>query len=151
MPTNPPDKVQREIEELLDKLDNFIPEERFAEKIRSRRRQQRTRTGPSVWDKAAARFSQISLGHVMIAGVVLMIVGYFFRDPLGDADRWVMLAGLGLTLLAFALSVMSGGGHRTTIGARRVQKRWRGQVIEYHAEPSRMERIREWFRRRGRR
>jgi hypothetical protein len=44
---------------------------------------------------------------------------------------------------------MHGSGSRTTVGGR-VERRWRGQVIEY-GEPSPMDRVRDWFRRRGRR
>ena len=40
-----PDKVQREIEELLDKLDNFVPEDRFASKMKQRRREA---AGPGI-------------------------------------------------------------------------------------------------------
>jgi hypothetical protein len=149
MPQNPPDKVQREIEELLDKLDTFVPEERLAEKIRKRRTQQgRANNGPGFFERVGRRLSQISLGQLMLAGLALMLIGWLFDDALGAWSTWVTLGGLLLTVIAFVLSVMSGGA-RTTVGARHVQKRWRGQIVEY-SEPSRMERIREWFRRRGR-
>ena len=149
MPQNPPDKVQREIEELLDKLDTFVPEERLAEKIRKRRKQQqRVDSGPNFFERARRRVSQVSLGQLLLAGLALMLIGWLFDDALGSWSRWVMYGGLLLTIVAFALSVIS-GGTRTTVGARHVQKRWRGQIIEY-SETSRMDRIREWFRRRGR-
>ena len=149
MPQNPPDKVQREIEELLDKLDTFVPEERLAEKIRKRRKQQqRVDSGPGFFERATRRVSQVSLGQLMLAGLALMLIGWLFDDALGSWSRWFMYGGLLLTIAAFAPSVIS-GGTRTTVGARHVQKRWRGQIIEY-SEPSRMDRIREWFRRRGR-
>lgn len=148
-PQQPPDNIQREIEELLDKLDTFVPEERLAEKIRKRRRQQqRVDRGPSVVERAQRRLSQISLGQIMLAGLALMLIGWLFNDALGGWSTWVTLGGLLLTLLAFVLSVMAGGA-RTTVGARHVQKRWRGQIIEY-SETSRLDRIRDWFRRRGR-
>jgi hypothetical protein len=147
-PQNPPDKIQREIEELLDKLDTFVPEERLAEKIRKRRKQQRVDTGPNAVEKALRRVSQISLGQIMIAGLALMLIGWLFDDALGTWAPYVTFGGLGLALLAFVLSRFSGSS-KTTVGARHVQKRWRGQVIEY-TEPSRLDRIRDWFRRRGR-
>lgn len=146
---NPPDKIQREIEELLDKLDTFVPEERLAAKIRNRRKEQRrSDRGPSAFERATRRISQISLGQLMLAGVALMLIGWLFDDALGSWSTWVTLGGLALTVIAFVLSVVT-GGTRTTVGARHVQKRWRGQIIEY-SEPSRMDRIKEWFRRRGR-
>jgi hypothetical protein len=146
---NPPDKIQREIEELLDKLDTFVPEERLAAKIRNRRKEQRRAdAGPGSIERVMRRLSQVSLGQIMLAGLALMLIGWLFDDALGAWSTWVTLGGLALTILAFVLSLMTGGA-RTTVGARHVQKRWRGQIIEY-SEPSRMDRIKEWFRRRGR-
>jgi hypothetical protein len=149
MSHKPPDKIQREIEELLDKLDTFVPEERLAEKIKRRRKEQRrAEQGPGAFERVTRRLSQISLGQIMLAGLALMIIGWLFNDALGGWSTWVTLGGLLLTLVAFVLSLMTGGA-RTTVGPRQVQKRWRGQIIEY-SEPSRMDRIRGWFRRRGR-
>jgi hypothetical protein len=47
---------------------------------------------------------------------------------------------------AFVLSVINGGQMRMGGNRGRVQKRWRGEVIEY-GEPSTMDRVRGWFRR----
>lgn len=151
-----PDKVQREIEELLDKLDNFVPEERFASKIRDRKKREKAaaRTGPTLGERITRPLSGITLGHIMIAGIACLAVTFFARDALGDAGRWIMFAGLALTILAFVLSIRSkGSGSRTPLfraGSSRVQKRWRGQVIEY-GEPSTVDRVRGWFRRKDRR
>jgi hypothetical protein len=151
-----PDKVQREIEELLDKLDNFVPEERFASKIRDRRKREKAeaRTGPTLGERIGRRFSGITLGHVMLAGIACFLIAFFARDQLGDAGRWISIAGLVLTLTAFVLSVVNkGSGSRTPLvrtGSGQVQKRWRGQVIEY-GEPSTVDRVRGWFRRKGKR
>ena len=148
-----PDKLQREIEELLGKLDTFVPEERLAAKIRTRRRQQQKadQTGPTVWERLTRPFTRITLGQVMIAGLICLGVSFFFRGPLGEWAGWLTIAGLVMTAAAFILSMVSGGGSRTTIGATRVQKRWRGQVIEYGGEPSTIERFRAWLRRKGKR
>ena len=151
-----PDKVQREIEELLDKLDNFVPEERFASKIRDRRKREKAeaRTGPTFGERVSRRFSGITLGHVILLGLACFLIAYFFREPLGDASRWLSIAGLVISLTALVLSIFSrGGGSRTPVsraGSGRVQKRWRGQVIEY-GEPATVDRVRGWFRRKDRR
>lgn len=157
MPGKESDKLQREIEELLDQLDNFVPEERIIEKIRTRRTQQKrheralreAERGPSLSTAFTSRLSQVSLGHLMIVGLVCLLASWLLRDALGPWATWVMIAGILMTGSAFVLSVVMGAGRRTTIGGRRVERRWRGQVIEY-AEPSAMERVRAWFRRRGR-
>lgn len=145
------DKVQREIEELLEKLDNFVPEERLATKIRNRRRQQRVeeRSGPTLWERVTARISRITLGQVMLAGLGFLLLSFFPIGPLEPYAGWLTIIGLLLTGGAFVLSVIGGRGSRSTLGGR-VQKRWRGQVIEY-GEPGTMDRVRGWFRRRGRR
>jgi hypothetical protein len=148
-----PDKVQREIEELLDKLDNFVPEERFTTKMRDRKRRERPApsSGPPFWESVGRRVSGITLGHVMLAGLACLVVGFVLRDS--DYARWLSIAGLLLTAAAFILSIMNkGSGSRTPLfrtGGSRVQKRWRGQIIEY-GEPSAIDRLRQWFRRRGR-
>jgi hypothetical protein len=155
-PTKEPDKVQREIEELLGNLDSFVPEERFASKIRDRRKQQKAaqRTGPTLTERISRRFAGITLGHVMLTGLALFLIAFFFQDPLGGFTRWISIAGLLLTGTAFVLSILNrGAGARTPLirtGSGRVRKTWRGQVIEY-GEPSSMDRLRDWLRRRGRR
>ena len=150
-----PDKVQREIEELLDKLDNFVPEERFASKMRDRKRQERARGGPSVIDRLKSRLSRITLGHLMLAGFGLLLIALIFQGPLGDAARWVMIAALLITGASFVLSMLNRGRGTSTplVKARpgHVQRVWRGQVIEYDNEPRTMNRLRGLFRRRGRR
>jgi hypothetical protein len=60
---------------------------------------------------------------------------------------WLTIGGLVLAGGAFALSVINGGQMRMGGGgAGKVQKRWRGEVIEY-GEPSTVDRVRGWFRR----
>ncbi len=145
MPPREPDKVQREIEELLDKLDNFVPEDRLAQKIRKR---QRDEMGPGLLERAWTRISRISLGQAMLAGLALLLIGTFFRQPLGGWAGPIMIAGIVLAAGAFLLSVVNGDSRRTISGGRS-EKRWRGQVIDY-SEPSATSRLRDWLRRRRR-
>lgn len=141
MPQKGPDKVQREIEELLDKLDNFVPEERLVSKIRNRRRAE---TGPGPVQRLTARLAKLTLGHVMLAGMVLLLVGTFARGPLGGAATWVVVLGIVLTVGAFMFSLINGDSRRTIAG-RGPEKRWRGQVMDY-STPSATSRLRDWFR-----
>ncbi len=150
-----PDKVQREIEELLDKLDTFVPEERFASKMRDRKRQERAaRNGPPLSERLSGRLAGVTVGHVMLAGLALFLIAYFFDGPLGAAAFWVSMTGIVLAISAFVLSIVNrGSGSRTPITKARpgrTQKMWRGQVIEY-GEPTTLDRVRGMFRRRGRR
>jgi hypothetical protein len=145
MPQQDSDKIRREVEELLDKLDNFVPEERLISKMRSRKK---AAAGPSMLERAWHRLSRVSLGHAMLAGIVLLLIGTLFRHTLGGAATPVMVLGIVLVAGAFVLSVIGGDSRRTLAGGR-PEKRWRGQVIDY-SEPTRTSRIREWFRSRRR-
>ena len=148
-PEHGQDRVKREIEELLDKLDTFVPEERLASKIRNRSKRT-SDSQPSAVQRALSRAARVSLGQLIITGIVLVLVGFFFRAPLGGATTWLIGVGLVLAAAAFLMSLLTGGTGKTVTGGGTVEKRWRGQVIEY-SEPSAANRIREWFRSRRRR
>lgn len=143
-----PDKVQREIEELLDRLDNFVPEDRLASKIRKR---QRAESGPGLIERTWKRVSRVSLGQAMLAGLALIFIAWALGSRmglLGPFTNPLMILGVVLLIGAFVLSVVNGDSRRTISGGRQ-EKRWRGQVIDY-SEPSTASRIRDWFRRRRR-
>lgn len=150
MPQRDSDKIRREVEELLDKLDNFVPEERLVSKIRSKRKAD---AGPNAFERALSgarrRLSRITLGHVLLTGVALLLVATLFRHTLGAAAGPLLITGIVLAAGAFVLSVINGDSRRTLTGGR-PEKRWRGQVIDY-SEPSTTSRIRDWLRGRRRR
>ena len=135
-----PDKVQREIEELLGKLDNFVPEERLVSKIKSRRKAE---AGPGFTERLLKRVSHVTLGHVMLAGLALLLLSSFAPGLFGGYSRGAMILGLLLTGGAFVMSVIGWDSQRTITGGT-TQKRWRGQVIDY-APPSPTSRFRNWL------
>jgi hypothetical protein len=142
------DRVQREIEELLDRLDNFVPEERFMSKVKSRRKQE---AGPSLsaraWAAIRRPFRRITLGHVMIAGLALAVTTWLAPGLYGDYRGIASLLGAVLIITAIVMSFLGWDARRTIAGGR-VEKRWRGQVIEYDQPASG---IKGWFRNRRRR
>ena len=142
------DRVQREIEELLDKLDNFVPEQRFTAKIRERARR-KSADQPGFFGRIGARLARFSLGQILLAGLALVLVAYFFRSAFGGATTWLIVLGLTMAGTAFVLSIFRGSGGRPLGGT--VEKRWRGQVINYSAGPTPADRIRGWWRNRRRR
>ena len=135
-----PDKVQREIEELLGKLDNFVPEDRLVSKIKSRRRAE---AGPGFNDRLLKRVSHVTLGHVMLAGLGLLLLSSFAPGLFGGHAGWAMILGLVLTGGAFVMSVIGWDSQRTITGGT-TEKRWRGEVIDYSA-PSPASRFRNWL------
>ena len=150
MPQQKNDRVQREIEELLDQLDTFVPEERFLSKVKSRRKKE---AGPSAaskaWTAVTRPFRRITLGHVMIVGLALVVTAWLVPGIYGDYRGWASLAGFLLMAAAFIMSFLGWDARRTIAGGRRVEKRWRGQPMTYD-EPSGNP-VSNWFRRRGRR
>jgi len=146
MPQRESDKVHREIEEILDKLDNFVPEERLVSKIRSKRR---ASSEPGVLGRAWSRIGRLTLGHVMLLGLALLVVATVFRGPLGAFSGPLLILGLLLSVGAFVLSFVNRDSRRTIAGGGGTEKRWRGQVIDYD-EPSPASKLRDWFRRRRR-
>ena len=132
-----PNNVEREVEEILRKLDKFVPEEgRLA----------RTRTGAGqavsgFLHTILARLSRVSLGQLMLTSLVLVLVAFFFRGASPALARWAIIGGLVLFLSVFVLSFLS--------GSSRHERRWRGRVVDL-SEPSLGTRLRNWFQRRGR-
>jgi len=144
------DRVQREIEELLDRLDNFVPEERFLSKVKSRRKE---RSGPGLFSRIgnalAAPFKRVTLGHIMLLGLGLVVTAWLIPGIYGDYRGWASLGGFLLMAVAFVLSLM-GWDARRTLASGRVEKRWRGKTIEYDTAAGGNP-VSNWLRRRGRR
>jgi hypothetical protein len=131
------DKIEREVEEILRKLDKFVPEE--GRLVRARRR-----LGQATSDllhTLGARLSRISPGQMMLASLVLVVVAFLFRSASPVLARWVIIGGLILFCTAFILSLVA--------GRSRYEKRWRGQVIDL-SEPSLGSRLRSWLQRHSR-
>lgn len=127
----PDDKIQREIEEILNRLDEFVPEERASD------RRRRSAGAPSGFAQAIfAPLTRISLRHVMLTAFALIVIGAVARvHPIGLG---MLVAGLILFFTAFAFSFFSRGS------PPKVDKRWRGQSIEL-SEPTLSDRLRAWL------
>jgi hypothetical protein len=125
------DRIEREIEEILRKIDNFVPE--------GARRPARRAGQPFVAAQNwfLKRLARISLNQVMMWSLLLVVIGFFARGvPLGF---WMMVGALIVFATAFLLSRLN-GNHRP-----RVEKRWRGEPIDY-AEPGWPDRIKAWLK-----
>jgi len=132
-----PDNLEREVEEILRKLENFVPEEGPL----TRTRRTLGQVGSDVLHAVLVRLSRISLGHVMLVSFFLVVVAFFFGRGTPILARWVIIGGLILFFTALALSLMGGRSS--------YEKRWRGQVIDL-SEPSLADRLRGWLQRRNR-
>ena len=142
------DRIEREIEEILKKIDDL------PEKPRSIRKRPVDRSAPAYENpsrQAAPRgggsggsLSRVSLNQVMGWSLIAVLVAFFLPIP---GSGWVILAALLVFGVAFLLSRMGGVGGG---GSRGVEKRWRGEPIDLRG-PSFAERMRDWIKGRRRR
>jgi hypothetical protein len=139
-----PDKFEREIEDILSRLDDFPrrgPTDRARNAVS-------TRIG-AFQRGIAVRVAHLSVGQIMLAGILMILVGYFFRSVFPEVWYYVVILGLILFFTSFALSFFGAGRAR---GSRQVY--WRGRPAQsyYPSGPDLAKRIRAWWRRRqGRR
>ena len=127
--------LEKEIEEILARLDQFVPEEGRLTRLRRRVAD----ASRDLTRSLQGLVPRVSLGQLMIASFLLIVLAYLFRFSIPGLARYAIIAGLALFVVAFALSVRGGG--RT-----RYERRWRGQVMNLSG-PALGSRIRGWFRR----
>jgi hypothetical protein len=143
------DRIEREIEEILKKIDDFVPE-----KPRSVRKRPAEKPAPGFENPsrqtAAPRsggsggsLSRVSLNQVMGWSLIAVLIASFLPIP---GRGWIILAALLVFGVAFLLSRMGGVGG----GSRGAEKRWRGEPIDLSG-PSFAERLRDWIKGRRRR
>jgi hypothetical protein len=128
------DQLQREIEEILNKLDEFIPEQKAGSRIREQ------------WGERFRAFrgwlgglvSHVSLGHLMIVSLVLIFIAFVFRSS--TVGQWSMIAGLSLLGLTIVISFIANRRARS-------EKRWRGQVVDL-SEPRLFDKLQSWLKKR---
>ncbi len=134
----PDDKIQREIEDILNRLDNFVPEESVASRMRRRSSGAAAGFGRAL----LAPLAGISLRQVMLTALILVVVGFLAMRIHPLFGRWVLVGGVILFLTSFALSFFSRGPAKT-------EKHWRGRPLELD-EPSLGDRLRAWLQSRRR-
>ena len=131
------DKIKREIEDILNRLDSFVPEESAVSRMRRRS------SGGLVTFALTllGPLARISLRQVVLTSLALIIVAFFGRR-VSPVFNWVMIAALLLFLTAFALSFFNRGQTKT-------EHRWRGRIVELD-QPSFADRLRAWLQARRR-
>ena len=129
-----PDQLQREIEEILNKLDEFIPEQKASSRIRKRWGEKLHAFG----GRLGGLVSHVSMGHLMIVSLVLVFIAFAFRSS--AIGQYSMIAGLSLLGLTIVVSFLT---NRRT----RSEKRWRGQVVDFSGSGP-LDKLQGWFRKR---
>jgi hypothetical protein len=138
-----PDKFEREIDEILKKIDDFP-----RRPTPLRRGNAWTRRVSALQRSLAIRAARISVSQVMLTAMGLMVLSYLFRAALPGVWVYGLVLGLILFFTAFGLSLRSGG-------TRGSQPYHRGRPRTYYETDtsSLWPRLRAWWRnqRRGRR
>jgi VIT1/CCC1 family predicted Fe2+/Mn2+ transporter len=127
------DRIEREIEEILKKIDNFVPDKAAAR--RPVRKVSQPLNAAQGW--VARRLAAISLNQVMGWSLLLVLATFFLREVPGVT--WVMIGGLIVFVTAFVLSLLGGGRPQTT------EKRWRGEPIDLSG-PGWPDRLKAWIK-----
>jgi hypothetical protein len=137
----PDDKIQREIEDILSKLDD-LPAERKPIPMRRRQRQ-----AASFIDGLLAPLAAITVKHVMIVSLALIVIGFVTGRAYGAFGQWMLIAGVVLFIVGIIYSAMTRGGPAP---GPKIEKRWRGQPMDLDSDtnPSFGDRFRSWFNRR---
>lgn len=113
-----PDRIQREVEELLERLDTFPPKRPLSQRIR------RTLGAPfrAVSDVLRGRrLPHISAGHVLLATMALIVVVYVAGGS-GGLWRWIIAGSILVFIGAFLWSL-----RRNT---RTTTKYWRDRPMD---------------------
>ena len=132
----PDDKIKREIEDILNRLDEFVPEESAA----SRMRRRSSGVAMAIVRALLAPLAAISIRQVMLTALVIIVIGFLGMRIHPIYGRWLLVGGIILFLTSFALSFVHRGSSTPEI-----EKRWRGQPLELR-EPPLAERIRDWLK-----
>jgi hypothetical protein len=131
------DRIEREIDEILRKLDNVVP----GKARRPIRRVGQPFSAAQSW--LVRGLARISLKQVMMWSLFTVIVTFFLRAMPGAS--WVMIGALIVFITAFFLSRAGGGNSSSSQG----QKRWRGQPLDLSG-PSWPNRLKAWIKGRKR-
>ncbi len=109
-------KLERDIEEVLAKIDRFPPRRPLLSRIRRR----------LASATAGLPRPRVSVGQVLLLGIGLIVIAYVFGDSLGGASlvRLFIISAVLLFIGAFIFSL------RRQSSSRIPEKRWRGQPMD---------------------
>ncbi len=133
-----PSRVEREIDEILRRLEPSLPREPRMRRVRRAAGRALRRS----WDACTGALRRLSAGNGMLLAFALIIGSLVVSRVWDDAGRFMLIAGLAVFVLALVASFT---GRRSA-----PERRWRGQVIDYGA-PTLADRLRNWWRAKSKR
>ena len=137
-----PDRLERDIEEVLDKIEDFQWHRR-KRRPPGRLRVVAGRVRKRLASIGAARPARIVPGHLMLAGFLALIGGVVLET--GDSGRWLIYGGAGAFGVGLLWSMRGGPRARPARGVY-----WRQRYITYEHEQKPTGRLSAWWRRRRR-
>lgn len=146
------DRLEREIEEILGKIEKFPDAESRAKRSRRRTANRFTARLADLQRGIARRLSGVSVSQLMLASFLIILFAFFFRGRglAPPVSSWLLLAGVILFISTFAVMIF-GPRSRGGVGGVGGEQRWRGRTIQYQSGPSLAGRIRQWWSSRARR
>lgn len=136
-----PDRIEREIDEILRKIDDFPSRRQPPRRIPGRF----SRRVAALQKGMASRLARISVGQILVLSLALMLFSFFFRVALGGSWVYVLALGLILFFTTFVLSFRNGAG---TGG----EPYFRGRSRSYYTDERPVfTRLRDWWGRQRRR
>ncbi|MBX7111476.1 MAG: hypothetical protein K1X87_06465 [Dehalococcoidia bacterium] len=135
------DRLEREINEILEKIDRFpTPAERRRRQT-SKRFSGATNAISSGAHGVTRELGRASLSQMMLLAFVFILASLFLRS-VPFAWPWLLYAGLVLFLTSFVLMIVSGS--RGGSGGPGGQQYWRGRPVSYDSG-SLGSRMRRWW------
>ena len=98
---NRSDRIQQEVDDLLAKIEKFPPRRPLSRRLSD--------VASAPFHAISRRISRlnrpnISAGHVLLAAIIIIVIAYVAGDS-GDIWRWIIVAGVGLFIAAFVMSL----------------------------------------------
>ncbi len=116
-------KLERDIDEVLAKIERFPPKRSLRSRIRRRLANILGGAGEAL---ASIPRPRISIGQVLLLGIAVIVIAYVFRDAIGSRSlvRILIIGGIFTFIGAFIFSL------RRQSASRRPEKMWRGQPMD---------------------
>ena len=116
-------KLDRDIEEVLAKIERFPPKRPLRSRIRRRLAKAVDGIGRALSGVPKPR---VNVGQVLLLGIAIIVIAYVFGDSIGSRSLVKLFIGAGIAIfvVAFILSL------RRQSASRLPEKRWRGQPMD---------------------
>ncbi len=114
-------RIEREVEELLDKLEKFPPKRPLSARIGDAVTAPFRAVGRAL---GGITLPRITAGHVLLAGLIIIVAAYVLGGT-QDLSRWIIALGFVLFVGAFIFSL-----RRQSSGPQ--EKYWRDKPIDLH-------------------